>query len=458
MKEEFENIDKFYKDNLVGYSEKAEESVWRNMRWTLFWMRYRWIFGIGIIGLLIGVGTVLYIGDYNYIDYYAFKNSILGADNNRTEIVLATYPDKEEISQKFGDEITSNLEGKVQQSKNKSISNPEVDEIVGSLLSGPDVAMVKVTGSRSDQYSNETVTVTVENSMDGFTDENSSIFNYHPFQSGIKSKVYSDDLVNYPDSNTIGYNRRVDYTLPSQRKYHFSASVYAGLSFSQSDLSGYDNEYLSFRNNNELDKPGWSLGVDLMFHIKNWIITSGINYAVYNQSRSYNYTYQEYSPNDSYFQYDTTWVWIFDSPNYGTPMMIDVDSSWMKVYDNISVNNSGQNQLKYIEIPIMLGYSINSNMFSFDINAGVSAGFLIYYEMKVPDFKNPDNIVSLNQMNKTVINFIADVSMHYHINHRISLFVSPFYKRNLVSIFNEDYPVNQKFSTTGVNLGINFSF
>ena len=114
--------------------------------------------------------------------------------------------------------------------------------------------------------------------------------------------------------------------------------------------------------------------------------------------------------------------------------------------------------MKYFEIPIMVGYTINSNLFAFEINAGVSGGFLVYSDVKVPDFNNPKDIVTVEQMNSTILNFVANASFYYHIDRRTSLFVSPYYKQNLVSAFSKDYPVKQISQTYGLNLGINFRF
>ncbi len=55
MKDELKHIDELYKSNLENYQEEAGKEVWRNMRWILFWLRYRLLFGVASVVLLLGL-------------------------------------------------------------------------------------------------------------------------------------------------------------------------------------------------------------------------------------------------------------------------------------------------------------------------------------------------------------------------------------------------------------------
>lgn len=432
MKDELKYIDNFYKNNLGGYKEEAGKNIWKDMRWTLFWMRYKWMVGISSV-LLLGLISFIYLGIYN-----SPESTTAIIDNKKTELVINTNYKTEEI-QNSGDMVSSDIPDETSISRSES----KIPDI--SIIS-PDPLSTKIINEK----------IEIDNSDENY--KSTTILNYNLSLTEISSKEYGNKIASFPDSNSIGYNRRTDILLPGLKKHWFSINIAVGPAFSQSDISGYDSEYLAFRNSNESNKPGVSLGVDLRLHIKNWIISTGLAYSVYNQSRSYKYNYEEYSPEDSYYDYDTTWAWFFDPPDIGIPIMTGVDSTWVDVYNSMVIDNSGTNQMKYFEIPIMVGYTINSNLFAFEINAGVSGGFLVYSDVKVPDFNNPDDIVTVEQMNSTILNFVANASFYYHISRRTSLFVSPYYKQNLNSVFSVDYPVNQKLKTYGLNFGINMRF
>lgn len=428
MKDDLKYIDKFYKNSLGGYEEETATVVWGKLRWTLFWMRYKWYIAIGSVVLLLGIGSA----SYNLIYESNITNeSITELKSGPDHIVKAN---ETTFSQDDKNYILTEETLVDKQFENNTKAIPAV---LYNMSEDHD----PIVDLKSNSEYSETLIVIEQRSL-----------------SNMKSLDFETNINQEPDSNLMGYNRRTDVLPPNARKQWLSINIYAGPSYSESTITGFNSEYLAFRNLNESNSPGWSLGSDLRVHIKNWIITSGVSYSVYNQSRSYIYNYQEYSPDNSYFEYDTTWVWVFDPPDYGTPIVSGIDSAWVKVYEDITIDNSGLNQLKYFEIPLMIGYRHNSNMFAFEINAGVSAGFLVYSQVKAPDFLDNNHIVDVEQMNKTMINFVANASLYYYIDRKTSLFISPYYKQNLHSIFNENYPVKQQFKTIGINFGVNILF
>jgi hypothetical protein len=431
MKDELKHIDELYKSNLENYQEEAGKEVWRNMRWILFWLRYRLLFGVASVVLLLGLLSLFFIDNLNTSD-----NSTI-TENNNTELILSADYQTEEI----------------QEPENSTFSNNNEITNTGSLSKKTDI---KASSPNKPPVNILSEIIEINNTDE--RNKNNLVLDYNKSLTEISRKNYAYKIASSPDSNLLGYNRRTDLLPLSHSNNWVSVNIYAGPTFSKSDISGYNSEYLAFRNNNESNKEGWSLGVDLRFHLKNWIISTGLNYSIYNQSRAYMHSSQEYSPDDSYYNYDTTWIWVFDPPNYGIPIVTGIDSSWVKVYNNITIDNSGLNQLKYLEIPLLVGYSFNSNLFTFEINAGVSAGYLIYSSVKAPAFNNLDDIITVEQMNNTIFNVLANVSIYYHINSKMSLFMSPYYKQNLISVFNNDYPVKQRFKTSGLNFGISFQF
>jgi len=433
MKDELKHIDEFYKANLENYDEQAKKQVWNNLKWTLFWLRYKWIIGISSVVIFLGLASVILMGTSNNL-----KITTNTTHENKTEKIEIIHV-KTKIDKLHKETYPDNIKQENTDADNTLINN--------SNIQTQDLKPI------TTEYKDNQIEISDnENSV------NNSILDYNMILNRVESRWVHVNISGEPDSTIFGYNQCTDLVPEMQKNHRFAANIYAGPAFSLSEISGYNSEYLAVRNSNESNKYGWSLGVDLKLHINNWIITSGLNYSVYNQSRSYKHKYQEYSEKDSYYQYDTTWVWFFDPPNYGVPIVVGVDSNWVDVYKNVTVDNSGTNQLKYFEIPLLVGYQVNANLISIEVNTGISTGFLLYSNVKVPQFTNTNEIISASEMNHIMFNFVVNASVYYHINSTTSIFVSPYYKQNLKSIFNNDYPVKQTFNTYGLNLGISFNF
>ncbi len=435
MKDDLKYIDEFYKKNLDGIEVEAGNESWKKLKWALFWMRYKWIIGFASIIVILGLGSLAL---FNITD-----NSV---------VINDAATDKLELTS----ELTTDINGEPTLLRKNEISIIEEEVFAEQPISSNEKLP-----SQFMAPSNESSVLIENNESDIFNQEDSNFFIYDdkaPF-SAMSSLGFETDIAIEPDSSLLGYNRRDDILPPGKKKQWLSLNIYAGPSFSESEISDYELKPDAWRNSNELNSLGWSVGSDLKLHIKNWIITTGVNYSVYNQNSSYSKTYLEYSPDNSYFDYDTTWVWIFDAPDFGKPRVKSIDSSWVEVYDDVTSNQSGFNQLKYFEIPILIGYRFSSNMFTFELNAGTSVGFLVYSNiMDVSSLSSNLGTVDDSQMNKSMINFIANASLYYHLNRKTSLFVSPYYKQNLNSVFKETYPVKQQYKTFGINFGVNILF
>ena len=449
MKNDLEYIDKFYKENLDGYKAEAEAEVFGRLRWMLFWYKYKWSIGLSSIIILLALSS----------SFYFYPNGNL--ENQKQSLVILTEELQSEGNLNFSEDNNVNKQTTIlitadQTNENELLTNSE--NIEKPLLNDNTLEFTNNNSGSLTIDANQLVYIAeVENDISSYIEGNEK-YNDASFLLRMESLDFDYKLTTEPDTNILGYNRRTDVLSPAIKKQWFSLSIYAGPSASESIINGYGSDYTNLRYSNESNIMGWSLGTDLKFHIKNWIISTGLSYSVNNQDRSYIRSYDEYSPEESYFDYDTTWMWVFDAPDYGYPIVSSIDSSWVDVYDEITVDNSGVNQLKYLEVPLMIGYRFNTNMFAFEVNTGVSMGLLIYSNMEVPDLDNNNLIISADQMNTTMLNYLANLTIYYNLNRKTSLFITPYYKQNLSSVFNESYPVKQQFKTFGVNFGVNVLF
>ncbi|MDP2723871.1 MAG: outer membrane beta-barrel protein [Bacteroidales bacterium] len=434
MNNDFNYIDEFYKNSLSDYKEEAGKGVWENLRWTLFWMKYKWFISLSSIVLMIGASS---LGFYSLSKSTDTSSKLANDADHKSEVMLA-YNVENENNVLYAIESSAELELVIsddQHAERSSLAGIGIRSFEAGIEDAYD--QVQLDDSRNSE------TTRIEHALT---------------LSGMASQPMNIDLTLNPDSLLMGANRYVEPIPTSMKDRWFSINVYGGPSFSDAHISGVNSEYIDFRKANESASPGWSLGTDLRFHVKNWVFTTGINYAIYSQKRSYQFHYQEYSPEDSYYHYDTTWVWLFDPPDFGIPIISGIDSSWVKVYQDKIRDHSGQNQVRYFEIPLLVGYSTSTSRMTIELNAGASVGFLTYSKISIPDLYHYNEMVEAKEVNKTMVNFVANASLYYHLSNRVSIYASPYYKQNLQSVFTNTYQQKQRFNTFGINFGVNLMF
>ena len=451
MKNDLKYIDEFYKNNLEGLQEETETDVWGKLKWTLFWWRYK---------RLLTAGTIIALASLAIILPYTMINSDSASSDINKSITQQNIDFKQDQNSNALP-VDINNEKDVDEQTNTIVEETSIEN------SASQITLVVDANTSSETYTALNAESSNLNEANYSSNPEPVVFDSYIESSSLQKQFFLSQLESanvdfliflLPDTSLMGMNRRTDLPAPGIKKQWLSLNIFIGPSYSQSLLSGNDSEYLGLRNTNEANTNSFSVGSDLKVHIKNFVITTGINYAVYNQNRYYKNIYQVYSPEDSYYEYDTTWVYVYDPPDYGTPVVSSIDSTWKEVYNQVIDDYSGVNRVEYFEIPLMLGYRYNRNLFTIELNAGASAGFLVYSNIKAPSLSNHDEIVSIDNMNKTMFNFMANMSVYYQINRTTSLFVSPYYKQNLNSIYEENYPINQKFKTFGLNFGVNVRF
>jgi outer membrane protein W len=74
----------------------------------------------------------------------------------------------------------------------------------------------------------------------------------------------------------------------------------------------------------------------------------------------------------------------------------------------------------------------------------------------VPDLDQENVFVEMEEieLNDHMFNYLLQLGFSYHLTPEWSLNISPWYKHNLNSVFNNNYPVDQRFNTIGINFGL----
>lgn len=272
--------------------------------------------------------------------------------------------------------------------------------------------------------------------------------------------IIADDLTEVVIEIPSKFNSVIDKIFNNQgNSYAFKMFISPALT--SSSYSGINSEYDLFRKNNESSALSWSYGADIQCNFNNWFIEFGLNYTAYKNKKKYDYQYQILDSESSYFTYDTNWVWIYDPPNLEYPVMVGIDTTWVPVYNEYQVFDNGFNEWKFLEVPIMVGYKYDKNLFNFEVSTGVSFGFLLSQKGAVPSYPDGHGMVELKNSgagNNVSYNFLLKVGVSYNLSRDWSIMAQPYFKKKLNSLYIDEGAVDQRFTVFGIDLGLKYSF
>ncbi len=452
MSENLEHIDEYYKKHLKNLEVDTSRDRWEKLSLMLFRKKY----GLWIVLLLIAasaaiIGILSVTNEQNNDDYTRpgenqISNRGLISDDSATSSLALQETIKDKPAQVIA-------ENEKEQSVLYEVSTTETENHISAKSDGN-------FDSSSILSENEKLKADITSNSDDFT---TGYLSKLTFKNISELKINEKENVNpeiagRPDSNmpdTLTGN-----SFKPSRATSWSMDIYVAPSYVTTSLSAdpiYE-DYINFRKNSEDPIYTTGLGTEIKFSINKWFIQSGINYSVYGDNAKYNFITNAIDSLNSYYNVDTTYVWIYDPPFFGEPYPIRFDSVWMPVYKEIESSASIKNRYGYIEIPVLFGFHTTKRKLNFEIGTGISFGFLVSAKGNLPDLTN-NSLVEINNstefIRSTSINYILNAGIKYQISKRISIIVKPNYKRNLSSLFKNDYPVKQKNSTFGVITGIN---
>ncbi len=172
------------------------------------------------------------------------------------------------------------------------------------------------------------------------------------------------------------------------------------------------------------------------------VIRSGINYSQF-ESR--------FRKSDTDYK-KVTIEQIFD--NQGNPIRIDT----VVTYGALDIQH--YNTHKYIGIPLSLGYTTSGRKLDVGFNVGAqfniqttSTGRFIGTNLQTTDFAQAINGNKPAYKTKLGIQGIANITFAYEIGDHFDIILAPHVKFSPKTITTNDYPLNEKLTTTGLWIG-----
>ena len=283
----------------------------------------------------------------------------------------------------------------------------------------------------------------------------------------------------YPD--TVGQNAKGENIIIETT--HWSIDLYAAelynnpittSNFSQNDATA------SLIKKSQSPSYSSSLGGNFNYSFKNWMIQLGVSATQIGEKNTFEnktlmidslisgYDQVPYS----YYDVDTIWFYNLDSLLIGVLDSLPIyDSTLETGYNNIPIwdidsNNitkkyTVQNKYTYLEIPLIFGYEINRNKFSYTLRAGLITGIFLNAKGSTISFDDSKTVTSLNKETpflKTNFTLLFGCGLNYKLTENYSLISEFMYRKSLNSLFDNSYPISQKYNTIGLKLGVRYTF
>lgn len=266
----------------------------------------------------------------------------------------------------------------------------------------------------------------------------------------------SPDTVTYIDTVYQYYDDLVKNTIEFQAEVFFSPLLFSS-KYSFSDIE--NDEYGQLFEKAHSPELSYSFGANFSLAYKKLLFQSGINYTVFNEDFDYN------AP--AYLSIDTNIYFSIDTLD--TYYIVEgTDTSWFyiteeKEYTQIDTSQhqnsfTSRNSYSYIEFPLIFGYTITKNKFSILPKTGLIIGLLQQTKGKTIDPNNYQDIADLNDLSGSMFTTVPlfiylSLGIQYHLAEKTALFVEPYYRQQLNSMYKNDFPVSRKIRAMGVKFG-----
>ncbi len=460
MNNQPENIDKFFKERLSNLELKGESSgkLWRKLLFLLYFKRIIF-WSLIIIAIFSGIFFFFTFQDSSRIEETFSDNTVSNHAHSQQEIPFRSEnTEKSNISQEVssnrvlkenGNSYDNNSKNKQQQYINRNAKVNEQMEIVS--VPKNDKTELRTQNFKDFRHSSDKQKV------------REYIVGVMPVLAVNELITGNEFSIDFAANKNAANNYRPDDGEPGPEpmKNKWSAEIMLNPAYVTSKsscecVSPDNNNYYKDEANN-IFTVGASMGV--MYSVKHFFLKSGADYSVYGENTSYVHTTGEIDEDKSYYTYDTVWGWVYDPPDV-YPYPLSIDSTFNPFYKTESVNFSSR--YNYLEIPLLIGYDLlDDRKVGLEISTGCSFGFLISAKGKMPS-PYDDSFLDINKSSPFIrnssINYILQLGIKFGLSEKSKFIIRPFYKRNLRSIFENDFPVKRKFNTFGVSFGITYKF
>jgi len=244
---------------------------------------------------------------------------------------------------------------------------------------------------------------------------------------------------------------------------YWSESLNAGSSNVQTYAQNINIEFSA----EYLFKPNWGIQVGISY---NNVVEEQAHRGLGVIDNSYwneiDNSYWTYEQQQITIQDSTWWLggWWHYAPYQDT--LVDStyisqhDKQYVTKYDTAAKNFKSQQNIKLIEVPVLISYNFNIERWTFQVASGMSFGI---YSNSNGQIIRPGDPIRLENSNSSLFNniqynYLLHTELGYNVTDHWQLTARPQLKMNLNSIYKNESGFQQRYLFYGVNVGVAYRF
>jgi len=246
--------------------------------------------------------------------------------------------------------------------------------------------------------------------------------------------------------------RQIDCYDHSRKKNPLYVLAYAGPAYVMKSLSNATtntevNDYIQLREETERVLEGWRTGLMLKYVHKSGVYGKfGIEWMRINEK-------MEYGETEETTVIETQIVkWIVNEQGDSNAITGPVTVTYTK-----STNWEIFNKYTFVNVPLMLGYQQEKGKWTYAAEAGVIINNSFKFSGMIINDQNaidePNHFRS-----KIGLSLTAGVGMGYSLTDNLKLWMTPSLKYDLGNVNENNYSINQRYTSIGLLAGLEFRF
>lgn len=458
------NIDKLFKDYLVGYESQAPESAWnrlssemnRNRGLAAIWI---WRAAAAVILLLMTFAAGYFFSDYRRLSDNQLAVEATTPLQHETQIAEPVIPDK--TQELIAEKVISKTDIKPVKSTKKTQNQ---------LLPHNDLMLADDKNQKVDFEDKSIEQAILYDDIQKVEEEKSEVV---PSQEVIISESEiatenskSEEIPHDPEYLKQLLNPDQDYYAgledkkekPSSSNWSFGprvAPVYAYRSL------GTDNSGTSFNGYYDAVEDGivaFGAAINLNYKFsKRWSLNTGMYVSRTGQEN--NQVYAVADPGGSgMYKLSTSSGAVYINPKKFESVMIQQEvSAKDTIPGGYLVNGSFVQNLDYFEVPFVMQYKVMDRRFSVNLLGGLSPGVLVNNRSYFENDGQKLQTGIVENINPTILNSLLGIGLDYSISKKVSVNMEPTFKYSLSPISSEGNTNNHPYSFSWFT-GITYRF
>lgn len=423
-----DNMDNIFREAAGSYEVTPAPNAWQRLRRQLLWRKLRYVIGAGVFAVAVFLTFFIVSPEEE-------SELVVDSATIQTEATLNTKVFAETELQQEPSVPTSEASKHVVNTDEKAGANRDVITRIGS---SPVSA----------------VTENIEK-VEGFISAREEL--YFPRMELVPAQLEVSNQYLNPVMRSMGVFSNSSHQVTPDSAWLWSIEAYSGISFSRfSAFSGGLTGHQALR-----DEGSWilspSYGTDMRVRKHGWFFSAGLAWNRVGQNVRFDVETPDLNPFLSHYDYDTTWVYIYDPPYYGEPFPAEIDSTFVATYYRQMY--SGKLAVDYLTIPFMAGYEVKREEISVSCGVGLALSFPISWHGEAPNTVL-NRLVSASEelSHKIDLSLLLRLEASARISPGYWVFFKPVVGFGLLNHKGQQSGLNYRNNSAGLDVGIRIDF